>query len=126
MRFHPRHDLVPHTLGHHPGDSLAAGATLVSGTPVKAIANLAGAARARIRLKTTANGSLTLAYLRPDQPREFTIADALVYDAAPSPVAVTGGTEAVMDLDLYGEHGAVVIFTPSANGAVTWADISQV
>lgn len=119
--FHPHRDLIHSSLI----GQLAAGASVLTGVAARAVANFAGGVRARIRLKATVAGTLDLKYLRPAQPSPFPtdLSTLLVYDVNPAQVAVTANVEAVMDMDLYGEQGGVVVFTPSGNGTITWADV---
>lgn len=119
--FHPRRDQMHQVVG----GALAPGAAYTNGSAVRAIVQLAGAARFRVRFKGSGAGSLALAFLRPGATLTNP-ATAETYNTAPSPVAVTANTEAVLEVaEHFGEHGAVLTFTPSADGTVTWCDIAR-
>lgn len=81
-----------------------------------------GALGVRIRFKATCDGALAFEYRR-NSPDIVT-----AYTGAPAPsadVPVTADTEAVANIAPGGEAYLVVTFTPSADGAVTYADIMQ-
>lgn len=108
------------------GDTLYAGAALANGVPAAAVVQLAGTARFRIRIAATAAGTLSLAFVRPDETDHFDDTDVYTTGNPPN-VAVVANTEAKMDVaEHYGEAFAVVTFTPAADGAVDYVDICEV
>jgi len=101
------------------GGAFAPAATLTNGVAVSVLIPLAGASRWRLRFKSSAPGSLACAYVRPD---------GTAYSSNnPSNVAVTADVETVMEVnEHFGEAQARLTFTPSGDGAMTYADLSQV
>jgi hypothetical protein len=102
---------------------LMAGAALTNAVPVTASVSLVEASDWAFYFKATCNGTLTFEYLRPNLTS--------VYDTnAIANVAVTANTEAFChpDLDVsaaeipHGQGAMRITFTPSADGAVVYAD----
>lgn len=99
---------------------LAASAAVVNATPVSEYVQVAGSARVRARIKTSGAGTLDLTF-------GFFVNDVFTAYATgnPAQVAVSAATEAKIESDTYGESWCKVTFTPSANGTVTFCDVSQ-
>ncbi len=115
--------------------NLAPGAVTANGGVLWELVELFGAARARVRIKTVTNGgTIDIVFVGPDFP--FDQANATAYASLvgtkystgnPSQVAVTGGTEAKIDFDCYGEQRALVKFTGTVGaGAIGYCDVSQI
>lgn len=103
------------------GGPFADGAALVANTAISQHVVLAGVARWRLRLRSTAAGTLAVRYARADA------ANTLYTAAQPADVAVTANTEATLAVpEHYGEGVALVTFTPSAAGNLTYCDLSTV
>lgn len=101
-------------------DTLRAGAVCVNAEPLSALMTCAGASRVRGRLLSTADGELKIEFVRP-----LVNSHAIETYAAgnPTPVAVTGDRETLItSADLAGEALALVTFTPSEAGAITFFD----
>ena len=93
-----------------------------------------------VRFLATAAGSLTFAFARPlatgpnlflpsgasgQTSGELNPAALTTYATlAPSAVAVTANTEAVLQVTTNGEWYGVLTYTPSGAGAMTWCDVS--
>ncbi len=124
MQVHPRRDQYHEAVG----GALAAGAAVVNGVAVRGWVAMAGAARFRIRIKTSGNGTLAFLFSKPGQPSQRGVyAAGEVYGLNPATVAITGGTEGVLDVaEHFGEHGGFVQFTPSADGTITHCDVMRV
>lgn len=97
-----------------PGTAFTNGAAITIDVPC------AGAERIRIRMKTaTGGGTLAAAWLRPDGETKYTANN-------PADVAIVAGTENKMDVDPhFGEGLLRLTFTPSADGTITYVDVSQ-
>lgn len=100
---------------------LHSGVAVTNGNAVSALVRCAGASRGRVRFKSTGAGSLKLEFVRPGGSQRSGVT---VYGAGnPDAVAVTGGTETLLTTDaIAGEAMALITFTPSANGTVTFCD----
>lgn len=110
---------------HSPiGGSLAAGSALATGVAVTVVTTLAGAARARIYFKSDAAGTLDVYPLKANKAGSVLSADR--YSTKLGTSAVLADTETLVAFDLYGEHGCQVVYTPSGNGTVTYAEIARV
>lgn len=103
------------------GGALAEGATLTNAVEVSEYVPVAGAARIRVHWKSTVAGSLAIHFCRPDRlpnPARYTAGN-------PTAVPIVANTENVIDVAThFGEHMMEVAFTPSATGALTYADVS--
>jgi len=109
------------------GGALAPAAAFLNTVAISALLALAGSARLRIRIKTATNGGeLKLEFVRPGSAGDFVEAD--LYTANnPAPVAVVAGTETMLEVaDHFGEAMALLTFTPTGNGTITYCDISEV
>lgn len=100
----------------------ADGAAFVNATPISDVVVLAGSAAWRHRFKATGAGTLQYRYLRPVGPTD------VPYDIdAPADQPVVANTEvAVEATQHFGESRLRITFTPSANGNITWSDISEI
>src|SRR5574340_202182 len=121
--------------------ALAAGATLTNATPVSE-AILTGNLRfLTVRFLASAAGTLAFAFVRSvgvstaalflgdgaagNGYGELNPAALTKYaTGAPSSVAVTASTEAILQVTANGEWYGLLTYTPSASGAVTWCDVS--
>jgi hypothetical protein len=99
---------------------LAVAASLSNGVAVDEYVAVSGSARVRARIKATAAGALdmTFGYFKDDAFTAYTTGN-------PTQVAVSANTEAKIESDTYGEAYVRIRYTPSANGAVTFADVCQ-
>lgn len=108
------------------GNALAQGGEFVNATPVSHVVAIAGALFVRFRGKFTGGGELTFQYLRP---RSIRSSDTDGYDVTlngpHSAVTVVLNTEFCIDIEPGGESDLLVVFTPSANGEVTFFDVMQ-
>lgn len=120
---------------HHPdraqwhssiGGALAAAAALATGVAVRVPVVIAGAARVKIYFKASAAGSFDVFALKPGKTIYSTATDIYGTSMLTAAVAALANTEAVASFDCFGEHGCVLQFTPSGNGAVTYCDIARV
>lgn len=114
------------------------GGAVTNGNTYSEVIAVTGAARVRVRIKTvTATGTLNVIPIAPQgllstdesvMAASGTIdpAKVLNYATGTGTVAVAAATEAKVDLDLYGESYALVQFVCSANGTITFVDVSQV
>jgi hypothetical protein len=93
------------------------GVTITGTTELTAIFQCAGASRIRARFKASQAGTLALYFLRTDGVTKYAAGN-------PSTVAVTSGTETLIDTNAaYGESWVMIGFTPAAgSGAVTLFD----
>lgn len=97
------------------GDSIA----LTNGVPYICSVPSGGVVRIRARIKATVAGTLSAAFLRPDGSTAYE-------QNNPADVAVTGGTETLMDISHYGESRLQLTFLPGANGTLNYLDVSTV
>lgn len=101
--------------------TFADGAALETAVPVAIVVVLAGAAAWRLRFKATVGGTLAFAYLRPNR------AGTAYATSNPGDVAVLANTEVAVEVaQHFGESRLQITYTPSGNGTVTHADISEV
>lgn len=117
----PGTDLRP-TVEPQAGD-LAPAAEVTTGNAVHHVFPICGSARCKARILTSGAGDLDLAvgYL------DGTTGDFTAYTTGqPAQVAVTGGTEAQISTDLYGENHVRVTFTPGGDGTITRLHFHQV
>lgn len=100
---------------------LKEGAVCANGVPLCAMFTIAGASRARVRFKADVGGELKLQYCRP-RVRPW---DAIPYTfGQPTPVTIVANTEnAISTTDINGESMALVTFTPTGAGLVTFCDL---
>lgn len=121
-----RDELAPAGSSKHRrvGGLLVDGAALTNATPVSVIVKLGnGVARWRLHFQATCAGSLTFRYVRPLKNQSLYTAGAP--GGAPAAAAVVANVETIVTVqDHAGEQAVQVTFTPSANGAVTFADLS--
>ena len=99
--------------------ALCTGAACTNGTPLSALVTIAGASRARCRIKTTCDGVLKFEFVRPLNGR------LIVTYAADNPATgnITANTEdSLTTTDIAGESQMLITFTPSGDGAVTFVD----
>ena len=120
--------------------ALSPGATLTNATAVSEVLLVGNVRFLTVRILATAAGSLTFAFARPKgvNPNRFLPSQASGQTSgeldpagitpyatlAPSAVAVSANTEAVMQVTTNGEWFGVLTYTPSASGVVTWVDVS--
>lgn len=126
-----KHPVSPDSNGWTPAanGTLYNGASVTNGTPVYLVFPVSGAARTKVRLKTSGNGALDLDFGFIDGRTGVYTAYTTGNEAAnalPTQVAVTGGTETAIQSDLYGEAWARAKFTPSADGTITHVFAGQV
>lgn len=114
--------ILERQLIHRPvGQGLAADAPLSTGVPVEAFIALAGAQRWRVRIRASAAGTLSAAYVRAGRRTDVYAANN------PADVAVVANTETAMsEATHFGAAAVRLTFTPSGNGAVTYCDIEAV
>ena len=107
---------------------LAVGAAFDNTDVLQQLVPTSGSARLRVRIKTaTAGGTLDIVLYGPDtDPDRATLTGTGYTTGNPTQVTVSSGTEAKIDVDLYGENFALVKFTGTGTGTVTYADVSQV
>lgn len=112
---------------------LAVATAFVNTTVLWEVIPIRGAARVKVRFKATNTGTLDLFFLGPgfdqDQASATAYASLLgtIYTTGnPTQVAIVANTEAQIFSDCYGEGFAIVKFTGTATGAITYADVSQV
>lgn len=104
---------------------LAVGASLSNGVVVDEIVPIAGSARLRVRFKASAAGALDVVLMGPNTNTD-TEGGTQYSTGNPTQVAVSANTEAKIDVDLYGESWALIKYTPSGSGTITYVDVSQV
>jgi len=94
------------------------GDALASGVPITAYLPLSGAQNVRVRFKASVAGTLKAEYVRPLGART-------VYAVSqPDAATIVAATEAVLDIDAsLGEAEALLTFTPSDTGTVTFCDV---
>ena len=103
--------------GGEPAGTLYAGATVANGVTYQRRINIGGASSARVRLTVSANGTLKFSFMDPLGVTAYTTGN-------PSNVAVTAGTQAVIDTNsIYGEGWALVEFVSSGSGTVSLFDV---
>lgn len=98
--------------------TLYEGVTFSSTAEKSAAFACAGASRLRVRFNASVAGTLAIIFMRPDGVTRYAAGN-------PATVAVTSGTETLIDTDaVYGESWCIVTFTPgSGSGACTLFDI---
>lgn len=101
------------------GGAFADGAAFTNAVDISAIVPVAGDQTFRIHFKANAAGTLKVHLMRPDASAEYTAGN-------PADTPVVANTEVVVDVTSKGDAYANVIFTPGANGNVTYADICHV
>lgn len=131
------------TTGTNPGlggSNTPFGATgaVTGSTTYSQVVATAGSARIRVRILTaTATGTLNVI---PIAPMGATSTDEATYNAngkidtskitpyatGTGTVSVSAGTEANVDLDLYGENHCLVQFVCTLSGTIAFVDVSQV
>ncbi len=106
------------------------GTHFTNGTACIAEEAIAGALLVRIRGLFTGGGTLSFKYLRPASARNpdstgagYAYSTAL--DTPHADVVVVANTEFLADIESGGESDLLLTFTPTADGVVTWLDISQ-
>jgi hypothetical protein len=116
---------------------LAAGAALVSGTVAYKVVPILGAASLSVRFKGNA-GALDIVFLGPDfnpdqdlnnggTPIAFASLVGTKYTSGnPVQVAIVAATENIITATCHGENYALIKFTPSENGTVTYCDVGTV
>lgn len=120
MRLLPPNPLQGHPYGSVQGD-LADGAAVTEDTAASVLVATAGLARFRVRLKSSAAGTLSFEYCRADS------ANTGYGTSNPIDVTITADTEAVLEVDEhFGEGVGRVTFTPDADGTITYCDFSGV
>lgn len=99
--------------------ALGAGEKCAEGVAMSALVVCAGASRGRCRFKATVAGELKLEFLRPLNSNTV-----IPYEAGnPAPVTVVANTETLLSTsDLAGEASALITFTPTGAGVVTFCD----
>lgn len=117
--------LAPNPLQGHPYGSVAGplkdGAALTNGVPASQKIVCAGLARFRVRVKATCAGTLSVRFCRADA------ANTPYLTNQPAAVPMAANTEAVLNVDPhFGEGIAIVTVTPSADGVLTYCDLSGV
>jgi hypothetical protein len=113
---------------------LAAGAATANTAIIYEVIPVRGAARVKVRLKVTNTGTLDLLFVGPDFNQQqavdgvaFGSLTGTVYTTGnPAQVAIVANTENSISSDCYGESYAIVKFTGSATGAISYCDVSQV
>lgn len=127
-------DRIPRPLRRLTGQLAAGSATSNGGIQYECIP-VAGALRMRVTILTATNGG-TLDVIRmgpdfsPDQlsptPPAYAAIVGTKYTTGNGTAAVTAGTEAKIDLDLYGESYVLVKFTGSVGaGTISYCDVGQ-
>lgn len=112
-----------------PGTAIAQGETARVAIPV------ASATKLRFRMKASRAGDLDASFLRPGiQAGEYSRFDEeldgtaeVLTTGAPTTVAVSADTEALIEVDCAGESWVLVEFTEGGVGAgvITWANYCQ-
>ena len=114
------------------------GGAVTNGTTYRELVPCAASSRLRVRLLTvTATGTLNVKLVAPIAAsitdESATAASGFVdpakvtaYPTGSGSVSVSAGTEAKVDVDLYGENYALIEFVCSLNGIITYCDVSQV
>lgn len=106
------------------GGTLADGVALATGVAVSALIPLAGSSRFRIRIKASAAGTLSSAFVRPGTTG-FDAA-SLYTTGNPTDVAVVANTETKLEIsEHYGEALLLLTYTPSGNGTLTFCDVCE-
>jgi len=132
-RRHPQAEFRQHkTLTQ---GQFAPGATIAQGATIREAVPCASSQTVRLRFLTDVNGTLSASFLRPG----LTLEEASTFDEEldgtaevteagnPDDVAVTGGTEALMEVTCAGEAWILLEFTEEnvAAGTVTHLHVSQ-
>ena len=98
------------------------GATVTNATPIKQTVAVAGSVRGGHRFRASVAGTLRYRYTRPDQTTDYTVVPHPAGDAN-GDVAVVANTEVAVDfVELSGQSGVSVQFTPGATGTITYSD----
>lgn len=98
--------------------ALKTGASFSNGVAVNERIYTGGASRFRGRWKSTGGGTLSFTFLRHDGTTAYSTLN-------PGSVAVVANTETSFTVDPhYGEKYLTITFTPSADGTITYFDIS--
>lgn len=106
-----------HNIHRSVGGSMDAGAAFTNTTPITEDISISGAGMVRVWGKFSHGGSLTIEYLNWGANG--------VYDTnACDDIAVTANVEISQILQLMGERGLRLTFTPTASGTVTYLDVA--
>lgn len=121
--------------GTQANNGLAVGNTFANTNVLYETAKVQGAARLRVRIKTaSAGGTLDVFFVGPDfdltQPLSgvaYASLTGTIYATGNGAQAtVAAGTENKVDVDCYGEGYALIKFTATGTGSVTFCDWSAV